>query len=65
MTTDMGRDMAGDMARGLGTVCWGVGCSPDNSLSSLFFGFSLFVESPFVGATNLSPDHSLSCLFSN
>jgi hypothetical protein len=47
MTTDMGRDMAGDMARGLGTVCWGVGCSPDTMLSSHFFGFLSFWANRF------------------
>jgi hypothetical protein len=36
MTTDMGRDMAGDMARELGTVFWGDPCAPDPSQSSLF-----------------------------
>jgi hypothetical protein len=36
MTTDMGRDMAGDMARELGTVFWGDSVAPDPSQSCVF-----------------------------
>jgi hypothetical protein len=46
MTTDMGRDMAGDMARELGTVFSWLPTTPDPMSLSLFLWVARFLVRP-------------------
>jgi hypothetical protein len=55
MTTDMGRDMAGDMARELGTVFSWLPMTPDPSQSSLFLWVARFLGRPYCPRPHASP----------